>query len=81
MPKGQYHHHPATRPDDKRLASNRSTPRNPRTKAVLELMEIERSCDAVAKLTELAIQDVYARVKRWRPDLLGPRYIRRSARV
>lgn len=50
------------------------------TRYVLNLMERERSCDAVSKATGLAIQDVWGRVKRWRPELLGPRYIKRSAR-
>lgn len=50
------------------------------TRYILILMERERSCDAVAKLTGRAIQDVWSRVKRWRPELLGQRYIKRSAR-
>lgn len=50
------------------------------TRYILILMERERSCDAVSKLTGHAIQDVWSRVKRWRPDLLGERYIKRSAR-
>ncbi len=53
---------------------------HPNTVKVLALMELERSCDAVAKQTGLAIQDVWGRVKRHRPDLLGARYVKRSAR-
>lgn len=50
------------------------------TRYILILMERERSCDAVSKLTGRAIQDLWTRVKRFRPDLLGERYIKRSAR-
>lgn len=78
MPKGHYHRHPATHPHDLRLSANRKPSAN--TLHILGLMERERSCDAVSKITGNAIQDVWWRVKRWRPDLLGPRYIKRSAR-
>lgn len=79
MPKGHYHRHPAQTMADKRLAHNRKPSANSRY--ILALMERERSCDAVAKITGHAIQHVWSCVKRWRPELLGQRYIKRSARV
>jgi len=84
MPKGVYarrpdaKRHPAQTMADGRLAHNRKP--SARTRTLLALMEKERSCDAVAKATGLAVSNVWDRVKRWRPELLGRRYIKRSAR-
>lgn len=54
---------------------------HPNTAKVLALMEVERSVQAVANEMELTQQDVWWRVKRFAPHLLGPRYIKRSARA
>lgn len=63
---------------DRRLAHNHKP--GPTAQRLITLMERERSCDAVAKATGYTIQHVWAAMKRWRPDLIGPRYIKRANR-